>query len=81
MSDKQRFEEIICEMKDLLDEAISLVPKLSMSRARAEAYWYANITTLISHDHDYLGRSMCSMQDTLEELEAEDEEEEEELES
>lgn len=72
-NDKNRFEEIICEMQELVDEAISLVPK--NSRARAQAYWYANITTLISHDHDYLGQSICSMQDTLNEFDDYDEDE------
>lgn len=67
MSDKQRFEEIIGEIKELLEEAIDLVPE-GYTRSRAESYWYSTMTTCIDHDHDYMGGSMNSMQDTLEEL-------------
>lgn len=73
MSDKYRFEEIICEIKELLEEAIDLVP--GHARARAEAYWYAHISTSLNEDHGYLGGSMCSMQDTLEDFDEEEEEE------
>ena len=73
MSDKYRFEEIICEIKELLEEAIDLVP--DHARARAESYWYAHISTSLNEDHGYLGGSMCSMQDTLEDFDEEDEDE------
>jgi len=75
MSDKYRFEEIKEQIKELLDEAFDLVP--DHARARAESYWYAHISTALDEDHGYLGGSMCSMQDTLEEFDEEDEEEEE----
>ena len=71
MSDKYRFEEIICEIKELLEEAIDLVP--DYARARAESYWYSHISTSLNEDHDYLGSSMCSMQDTAEEFDEEEE--------
>ena len=57
-------------MKALLDEAIDLVPDHMC--ARAKSYWYAHILTNLSNDHDYMGNSMCSMQDTLNDLEDED---------
>jgi len=75
MSDKYRFEEIKEQIKELLDEAFDLVP--DHARARAESCWYAHISTALDEDHGYLGGSMCSMQDTLEEFDEEDEEEEE----
>lgn len=75
MSDKYRFEEIICEIKELLEEAIDLVP--DHARARAESYWYSHISTSLNEDHGYLGGSMCSMQDTAEEFDEDEEEEEE----
>ena len=63
--DKNRFEEIIGEIKVLLEEAIDLVPE-GLSRARAKSYWYANMIINVTEDHEYMGSSMCSMQDTLE---------------
>jgi hypothetical protein len=63
---KYRFEEIKEQFKELLEEAIDLVPH--HARARAESYWYAHISTSLDNDHDYMGGSMCSMQDTLEQF-------------
>lgn len=72
MSDKQRFEEIIGEINELLEEAIDLVPE-GIARDRAKSYWYAQMIVNISEDHEYMGGSMHSMQDTLEEFDDEDE--------
>lgn len=77
MSDKYRFEEIKVQIKGLLEEALYLVP--DHARARAESYWYANIAMALDEDHGYLGGSMCSMQDTIEEFDEVDEEEEEDV--
>jgi len=76
MSDKYRFEEIIREIKELLEEAIDLVP--DHARARAKAYWYAQIVMALDEDHDYLGGSMCSMKDTLEDFNDIDDDDDEE---
>jgi len=76
MSDKYRFEEIIREIKELLEEAIDLVP--DHERARAKAYWYAQIVMALDEDHDYLGGSMCSMKDTLEDFNDIDDDDDEE---
>ena len=76
MSDKNRFEEIIGEIRELLDEALDLVPE-GLTRSRAESYWYAHMIVNVTEDHGYMGGSMCSMQDTLEEFDEEDEEDEE----
>lgn len=65
-NDSFRFEEIMSEMKDLLQEAIDIVP--DHARARAESYWYAQISMALDEDHGYMGGCMCSMQDTLEEF-------------
>ena len=75
MSDKHRFEEIIGEIKELLEEAFDLVPE--HARARAESYWHSQITVALDDDHGYMGGCMCSMQDTLEEFNEIDEDEEE----
>ena len=74
--DKNRFEEIIVEIKDLLEEALGLVPD-GLARSRAESYWYGNMIVNVTDDHGYMGGSMCSMQDTLEEFDEVEEEEEE----
>ena len=76
MSDnKYRFEEIIGEIKELLEEAFDLVPEGS-ARARAKSYWYGNMIVNVDEDHGFMGSSMCSMQDTLEEFDEYEEEEE-----
>ena len=68
MSEEQeRFEEIIYEIGELVEEAISLLPD-SRIVDRAKSYWYAHIKTALSDDHEFIGRSMCNMQDTLEEF-------------
>jgi hypothetical protein len=64
-NDKYRFTEIKEQIKELIEEAISLVP--SVERHRAESYWFAEISIALDEDHDYLGGSMCSMQDTINE--------------
>ena len=73
--DKNRFEEIIGEIRELLDEALDLVPE-GFARSRAESYWYGNMIVNVTDDHGYMGGSMCSMQDTLEEFDEEEEDEE-----
>ena len=71
MSDKYRFEEIIGEIKELLEEAFNLVPEGS-ARARAKSYWYGNMIVNVDEDHGFMGGSMCSMQDSLEEFDEEE---------
>tara|TARA_Y200000002_G_scaffold382867_1_gene401764 strand:+ start:3011 stop:3238 length:228 start_codon:yes stop_codon:yes gene_type:complete len=65
MSDKYLFEEIKHQIKELLEEAIRLVP--DSEEARARSYWYSQIVTALDDDHEYMGSSMCSMQDTIDE--------------
>jgi hypothetical protein len=36
---------------------------------QAECYWMAHIKTALTKDHDYLGGSFVTMDDTIEELE------------
>ena len=78
---KYRFEEIIGEIKELLEEAIDLVPE-DTRRSRAEAYWYSAIVTNLDDDHGFMGGSMHSMQDTFDELDldGDDEDYDEEME-
>jgi hypothetical protein len=64
-------EEIKYQMLELLDQAICLIPE-GRAKSRAECYWYAHIKTAITKEHFYLGGSMCTMDDTIEELRRED---------
>ena len=76
--EKYRFEEIIGEIRDLLGEALDLVPD-GFSRSRAESYWYANMIVNVTEDHGYMSSSMCSMEDTLAEFDDHEEDCEVEL--
>ena len=66
-----KFEEIKEQIKELLQEALDIVPEHATSRA--ESYWYPQIIKALDDDHDYLGKCMCSMQNTIEEWHDSDE--------
>jgi len=79
-----RIREIAYEIRNLLHEAMDVVGEHgdSLTYNRAQSYWYPHMLMNLGGDHSYLGSSMCSMEDTALELEAEpegsqDEEEEE----
>ena len=76
----ERILEITDEIRDLLQEAMDLVRSegTDLDRERARSYWYGHILIALGGDHGYMGRSMCSMTDTAEELMADEEPEEEE---
>lgn len=65
----QRLEEIKDEIKDLLEEAKQIVRKDDRAWQQAKSYWYAHIVSALDKDHDYLGSSMITMQDTIDKLE------------
>ena len=79
----ERILEITDEIRDLLQEAMDLVRSegTDFDRERARSYWYGHILIALGGDHGYMGRSMCSMADTAEELMADEEPEEEEEEA
>lgn len=60
-------EEIQGQMMDLIHQADSLLRGTDEYNA-AKGYWIAHITTALSSDHDYLGGSMSTMQDTIDAL-------------
>jgi hypothetical protein len=76
----ERILEITEEIRELLQEAMDLVRSegTDLDRERARSYWYGHILIALGGDHGYMGRSMCSMTDTAEELMAEEEGEEDE---
>jgi len=65
-----RLREIQSEIEELLDEAMHCIRDAGGSTAQADAYWKAHIICALRNDHEYLGGSMVTMQDTIEELES-----------
>ena len=66
-----RLEEIIVEMKELLDEACNLLPS-GIIRKRAEAYWLGHIAAALDDEHYYAGSGTVTMANTLDEMRGED---------
>ena len=69
--------EIQSQILELVEQARALLRNNELQGAlmRAESYWIAQVTTAISNNHGYLGKSMVSLQDTIDEIkDAEDDE-------
>jgi len=66
----ERLEEIKGEMLELLGEARELVRRYGdeVVYARAKGYWLAHVETALTRDHMYLGSSMYTMEDSINEL-------------
>lgn len=52
-------------LKDIKDKLKELAPG---SFSRADSYWLAHMLCQLDHDHSYMAREMCTMQDTIDEL-------------
>ncbi|MBX3045090.1 MAG: hypothetical protein KIT33_15950 [Candidatus Kapabacteria bacterium] len=63
----ERLTEIKEQILELLEEAKDILPK-GMTKERAKSYWYVHIQTAILNEHEYLGGSMVTMDDTIFEL-------------
>lgn len=59
---REEIEEKIGEAESLLREAPAPI------RGRAEAYWLPHLYTALSDDHGYVGGSMATLSDTIQEL-------------
>jgi hypothetical protein len=70
---KERLEEIKEQMLELLEEAKDIIPE-GIAKERAKCYWYAHIKTALLKEHEFLGGSLVTMDDTINEL-GEDEDE------
>jgi hypothetical protein len=57
----------ILEQIEILDSVLSEIGGTVESRARS--YWYAHIRTALDKNHGYMGGSMVTMQDTIDEFE------------
>lgn len=62
-----RLTEIKEQMLELLEEAKDLLPE-GMTKERAKCYWYAHIKTAILKEHEFLGGSLVTVDDTISEL-------------
>ena len=80
MNSADRLREIQDEMATLLEEAKDLVRKQNkFAWERARSYWVGHISEALGGDYnDYVGKSMCSMEDTIAELDGESDEDEDE---
>ena len=65
-----RLSEIRCEIADLVAEARKLL-RDTTETDRAKRTWLAHIRCALDNDHDDLGGSMVTMQDSIDALAAE----------
>lgn len=63
--DFDRLVEIQSEMLELLQEAKQLLRNEGFAYEQAKAYWLAHIEMGLTNDSSYVGKSMCSMEDTI----------------
>ena len=61
-------EEIKEQIQMLVGEAMDMIPRDGMYAARARSYWYAHILTALDNESEFMGGSMTTMQDTIDEL-------------
>ena len=66
----KNLEHIKDQIKELVNDALNIVKESNDTRLieQAKSYWYANILCQLDKDHEYLGGSMCSIQDTIDSL-------------
>lgn len=72
--------ELQAEIKEKVEEAFEIVSEAGDEalKARAHGYWYASILCELDEDHGFVGGSMCTLQDTINQLEELDMEENDE---
>ena len=63
--------EIQRQMLELLGQARNILDGSSFESAAAQAacYWIPHIEMNLSNEHDYCGGTMCSLEDTITEIE------------
>lgn len=66
--------EIQSQILELVDQARGLLRCNGLQGAlmRAESCWIAHVITAVSNDHGYLGGSMVSLQNTIDEIKNDD---------
>jgi hypothetical protein len=73
-----RLQEIKEEIKELVDETKRLIKfhGKTIDFERAKSYWIPQILTALDKDHEYLGSSMFTMQDSIDAIDTGEDEEE-----
>jgi tetrahydromethanopterin S-methyltransferase subunit G len=66
--DHERLKEIREEMECLLNEAEQLIRRTGFPYERAKSYWIAHIESALMRNGRFLGASMVTMDDTIDEL-------------
>lgn len=64
-----RLREIQDEIEELTREALDLVRDGGGFVEQARSYWYAHIITAVRNESEFLGKSMVTMDDTIEGME------------
>ena len=70
-----RLEDIQTKISEDVYEARGLLEGTGITLQRAERYWIAQILTALDNDESYVGGSMFTMQDSIDELKGENEDE------
>lgn len=78
--------EVLEEAKEEIEAALEKAYRAlhtvgGITFERARSYWYAHVRMALDKNHDYLGGSMITMQDTIDELEADADEGDEDAEA
>jgi len=68
MDEIERLNEIKEEIKGLVSEVQDMISDEGTIFQRAKSYWIAHILTSLDKDHMYMGGSMVTMEDTINEL-------------
>ena len=67
--DAAALEELKEDIKRQMYDAWDIVQAYNGAiAARARSYWFAQIISILDDDHDWIGGSMCRMQDTIDEI-------------
>lgn len=76
-----RLEEIKDNIKELANEALQIIRQSGnrMAYERSRAYWYPHVVGALDKEHDYLGGSMTTMQNVIDEIRQADEDHDENI--
>ncbi len=75
IEDADRLDEIREEIKELINEASGIIDRYPGTEARFKGYPYAHIVMALDKDHMFLGGSMFTLADCIEEIRGGDDDE------
>ena len=64
----RRMEHILYEIRELVNEALTMIPEDTLEYERAKTYWYAQIVSALDDDHNFKRINECAMQDSISRL-------------